>query len=257
VKLYSPELGQRRNVIELPVMDGLIYVENRTKWGYDASIPFCEGSNGGLMVMEISQYLGAVSMPGIKRNLAASEFYEGELDFCEYYAHAGHNDSFEFGGWRFENISQAGPVMTVDIVKLPTTPAIDHYKVGIWVNDTTRVGYRRKLFKRFDANLKPTLSFSDIIDGDTTATRVPLFLDAYYTTGEVRAHNHLASWSSDSPYVTVVTDGLPFTNEGALMPSAISIVQYDTGATPTASATISVNTGTNVGAFTLSNLPAP
>lgn len=257
VQLYAPELGQRRNVIELPVMDGLIYVENRTRWGYDASIPFCEGSSGGLFVTEISQYLGAVSVPGIKRNLQAVEFFEGELDFCEYYSHAGHNDSFEFGGWRFENISQAGPTMTVDIVKVAGTPVVDHYKVGYWVNDTTRVGYRRKLFKRFDASLKPVLDFSEIIDGDAIATRIPVFLDAFYTSGEVRAHNHLASWSSDSPYVTVEMDGQPFTNEGALMPSAISIVNYNTGATPTPTATITVNTGTNVGAFTLSNVPPP
>jgi M6 family metalloprotease-like protein len=257
VELHSPELGQRRNVIELPVMDGLIYVENRTRWGYDASIPFCEGSSGGLFVMEISQYLGAVNMPGIQRNLDAVEFFEGELDFCEYYAHAGHNDAFEFGGWRFENISQAGPTMTVDIVKVAATPVIDHYKIGYWVNDTTREGYRRKFFQRFDASLTPVMDFSEIIDGDLIATRIPLFLQAYYTTGEVRAHNHLASWSSDSPYVTVVTDGQPFTNEGALMPSAISIVQYDTGVTPTSTATITVNTGTNVGAFTMSNVPGP
>jgi hypothetical protein len=147
--------------------------------------------------------------------------------------------------------------MTVDIVKVAATPVIDHYKIGYWVNDTTREGYRRKFFQRFDASLTPVMDFSEIIDGDLIATRIPLFLQAYYTTGEVRAHNHLASWSSDSPYVTVVTDGQPFTNEGALMPSAISIVQYDTGVTPTSTATITVNTGTNVGAFTMSNVPGP
>lgn len=255
-ELHSPELGQHRNVIELPVMDGLIYVENRTSWGYDASIPFCEGSSGGLFVTEISQYLGAVNVPGIRRDLDAVEFFEGELDFCEYYSHAGHNDAFEFGGWRFENISEAGPTMTVDIIKVAATPVVDHYKIGYWVNDTTREGYRRKLFKRFDATMTPVMDFSEIIDGDAIATRIPLFLDAFYTTGEVRAHNHLASWSSDSPYVSVATDGQPFTNEGALMPSAISIVTYDTSATPTPTATITVNTGTNVGAFSMSNVPA-
>jgi M6 family metalloprotease-like protein len=257
VELHSPELGQHRNVIELPVMNGFVYVENRTSWGYDASIPFCEGSSGGLFVTEISQYVGAVNVPGVRRNLEAVEFFEGELDFCEYYSHAGHNDSFEFGGWRFENISQAGPTMTVDIVKVAATPALDHYKIGYWVDDTTREGYRRKLFKRFDANVTPVMDFSEIIDGDSIATRIPLFLQAYYTTGEVRAHNHLASWSSDSPYVTVATDGQPFTNEGALMPSAISIVTYDTSASPSATATITVNTGANVGAFSMSNVPAP
>lgn len=257
VQLHSPELGQRRNVIELPVMDGLIYVENRTRWGYDASIPFCEGSSGGLFVMELSQYLGAVNVPGVQRNLGATEFFEGELDFCEYYSHAGHNDAFEFGGWRFENISQAGPTMTVDIVKVAATPVLDHYNVGYWVKDTTREGYRRKLFKRFDATTTPVVDFADIIDGNSSATRVPLFLDAYYTTGEVRAHDHLATFSSDSPYVTVAIDGQPFTNEGALMPTAISVVQYDPSATATKSATITVNTGTNAGSFKLNNVPGP
>jgi hypothetical protein len=39
------------------------------------------------------------------------------------------------------------------------------------------------------------------------------------------------------------------------MPSAISIVSYDTGASPTPSATITVSTDTNLGAFTMSNVP--
>lgn len=257
VELYAPELGQRRNVIELPVMNGVLYVENRTRWGYDASIPFCEGSNGGLFVMEMSQYLGTINVPRIATNLEATEFFEGELDFCEYYSHAEHNDAFEFGGWRFENVSRAGPIMTVDIVKVAATPVIDHYKIGYWVVDTTREGYRRKWFKRLDATLTPVVDFADIIEGGSSATRVPLFLNAYYSTGEVRAHNHLATWSSDSPYVTVATDGEAFTNEGALMPSAISVVTYDAAAAPTTTATITVNTGTNVGAFKLNNVPGP
>lgn len=256
VELHAPELGQRRNAIELPTQDGIMFVENRTRWGYDQSIPFCEGSEGGLFITEISQYTRAIGLPKIARNLQEIETFEGELDFCEYYAHAGHNDAFEFGGWRFENISAAGPTMTLDLVRTNATPVIDHYKIGYWAIDPNRDGYRRQIYRRLDAVAPPSVDFADMIDGDSQATRVPLFLQAYYSTGEVRAHNHLASWTSDSAYVTVVTDGPPFTNEGALQPSAISVVSYDTLATPTPTATITVNTGMDAGAFTLINIPA-
>lgn len=146
--------------------------------------------------------------------------------------------------------------MTVDIVKLTAAPVVDHYKIGYWVVDTTREGYRRKWFKRIDATTTPIIDFADIIEGTSTATRVPLFLNAFYSTGEVRAHNHLATWSSSSPYVTVANDA-PFTNEGALMPSAISVIEYDSSQSPTTSASIAVDTGTSVGSFELKNVPGP
>jgi len=40
------------------------------------------------------------------------------------YALAGHNDTFTYGGWKISNVSAPGPTMTLDIEKLPVTPAI-------------------------------------------------------------------------------------------------------------------------------------
>ncbi len=256
VELHSPELGQKRNVITLPVKDGLLFVGNRTKWGYDQSIPFCEGSEGGLFFMEVSQYVRAVNIPGIQRDLAATEHFDGELDFCEYYAHAGHNDTFEYGGWRFENISAAGPTMVLDIVKTGQTPQIDHHKLVYWVNDTTREGYRRKVNKRIDASHTPDMDFAEMINGDTTATRFPVWLDAYYTTGESRNVNTTAVYTSDNPFVSIGIDGFPFTNEGATLETAITIIRYNTAATHAPTANFTVDSNGAVGSFTMSNIPS-
>jgi len=257
VQLHSPELGQQRNVITLPVKDGFLYIENRTKWGYDQSIPFCEGSEGGLFFMEVSQYVLALNIPGIQSKLEASEYFDEADDFCQHYAHAGHNDSFEYGGWRFENISAAGPTMELDIVKLEVTPEVDHHKLSYWVIDTTRDGYRRRVFKRIDAATTPDVDFAEMVDGGTTATRFPVWLDAYYTTGEVRNVNNTAVWTSDNPYVSIGIDGVPFINEGALLEAAISIISYDTLQTHSPSATFTVEAGGPVGSFTMANIPAP
>lgn len=257
VELHSPELGQKRNAVVLPVKDGFLYISNRTSWSYDKSIPFCEGSAGGLFVVELSQYLKAVNLPGVARDLAAVEHFEGELDFCEFYAHEGHHDSVEYGGWRLENISAAGPTMRVDIVKTEEDPVLDHYKLGYWVTDTTREGYRRKVFKRIDATNTPNMDFAEMVMGDTTATRFPVWLDAYYTTGEVRGVNTTASWNSDNPYVSIGIDGTPFTNEGAILETAIAIIRYNTAQPHVPNATFTVSAGDLTGTFTMSNIPAP
>ncbi len=257
VELHSPELGKTRNVVTLPVKDGLLYLENRTNHGYDQSIPFCDGSSGGLFFMELSQYAYLLSIPGVSANLEATEYFEGERNFCEYYAHAGHNGTFEYGGWRFENISAAGPTMRLDIVKTGEVAEIDHYKLGYWVNDTTRVGYRRKVFKRIDEANTPNMDFAEMVDGHTTTTRFPVWLDAYYTTGEVRGVNAVATWVSDNPYVSIGIDGVPFTNEGALLQTAIAIIRYNTAQPHLNTANFTVSANGVSGNFTMSNIPAP
>ncbi len=134
LKLYAPETGKMYNVLELPVQDGFLYLENRTAWGYDRSIPFCDGAAGGLFAVDASQYMSPLNFPAIESRPPLASFDSPDEIFCDYYALAGHNAPVSFGGWQLENVSEAGPVMTLDLVKTDAprqhralqVPLLDH-----------------------------------------------------------------------------------------------------------------------------------
>jgi hypothetical protein len=126
VQLYAPETGKAFNVIELPVVDGFLYLENRTAWSYDRSVPFCPGHVGGLFPIDASQYLSPLNIPGIVTFREQNVFNLPDEVFCDYYALAGHNPGFALGQWSIENVSAPGPIMTLDVVKRDVVPVIDH-----------------------------------------------------------------------------------------------------------------------------------
>ena len=54
----------------------------------------------------------------------------------------GHHDSFRFGGYTFTNISNAGPTMTIDIIRDNVIPTIQAYKYRYWIEDVAIPGNR-------------------------------------------------------------------------------------------------------------------
>lgn len=201
VKLYSSHHLQY-NLLELPVQDGFVYLENRTKEGYDQSIPFCNGAEGGLFPTEISQYLRPLNIPGIAARAGKTSFDEPDDTVCDVYALAGFNDSFSIGQFTISNVSAAGPVMTLDITKRELTPAIDHYVVRYWIINPDKEGYRMFHNVRVDDNDKLDVDFATFPSGDDASAWFTISLEAYYNTGEVRSVNAEATWTPSSEYLS-------------------------------------------------------
>lgn len=200
VELYSSHHLQF-NVIELPVKDGFVYLENRTRVGYDQSIPFCNGDTGALFVTEISQYLQPLNLPGLTARFAKTTFDEPDDSVCDTYALAGTNDTFSIGQFTISNVSNAGSVMTLDITKRDLAPSIDHYKVRYWVINPDNEGYR--MFHNVPVQQNGTLEvdFATFPFGDDPSAWFTISLEAYYTTGEVRSVNAEATWTSSHEYL--------------------------------------------------------
>ncbi len=219
VKLYSSHHLQY-NVIELPVLDGYVYLENRTAEGYDRSIPFCDGSTGALFPTEVSQYVQPLDIPGITRNAQATVFDEpdGSL-LCDAYALAGHNASFSYGQFTISNVSAAGQVMTFDVTKRNMTPSIDHFKLRYWVVNPNKEGYRMFHSVRVQANTTTNVDFASFPSGTDPSAWFTISLEAYYTTGEVRSVNADATWTTTSKYL--FPDVLPINQT---MPKSDAIV---------------------------------
>ena len=256
LELYAPETGRAFNVIELPVVDGFLYLENRTAWGYDQSIPFCEAHTGGVFPIDASQYLSPLNIPGILLYAEQDSFDVPDEIFCDYYALSGHNAGFSLGQWTIENVSAPGPIMTLDIVKNDRVSTIDHYKFRYWVNNPDKPGYRMWHRVKAEPNGNLPIDFSTFPSGDDAAGYFTISLEAYYTTGEVRSVNTEATWSSGSPYVSLNKIST-FTNPGAFRQDSIVQIALNTGATYSSTATGTVTVGSFQTSFTLANIPGP
>ena len=254
LKLYAPETGKAYNVLELPVVDGFLYLENRSAWGYDQSIPFCNGDQGGLFPIDASQYLTPLDIPGISKYPPLESFDLPDEVFCDFYALAGHNASFTLGAWTIENVSAPGPVMTLDLVKSEVTPKITHYKFRYWILNPNKEGYRMWHRAEATANGNTPIDFATFPSGDDPAGYFTISLESYYDTGEVRSVNSDATWTSDSPYVTVSPLG-DFTNDGAFRKDTIVRIALNSGEAHTSTATVSVSAGSFATSFTLNDIP--
>jgi hypothetical protein len=254
LKLYAPETGKAYNVLELPVVDGFLYLENRSAWGYDQSIPFCNGDQGGIFPIDASQYLTPLDIPGISKYPPLTSFDLPDENFCDFYAHAGHNDSFSLGAWSVENVSAPGPVMTLDLIKKDVVPKITHYKFRYWITNPNKPGYRMWHWAEATQGGNTAVDFATFPSGDDATGYFTISLESYYDTGEVRSENSNASWVSESPYVTLNPLG-DFTNPGASRKDTIVQIALDSSAARSSSAKVNVSTGSFQTSFTLSNIP--
>ena len=250
VKLYAPEFGKQYNVLKLPVVQGFLLIDNRHAWGYDQSIPYCQKEAGAIFVDDVGQYLDPLDLVNGPALAASADFSEATKKLCDVYALAGHNAEFSFGGWKITNVSAPGPVMTLDIEKLTVTPAIDHYKLRTFRDESgSRVGHQTRL----DGGAS-TLDFSQLYGGDTLTGYVSFGLNAYYNTGEVRNVVLDTTFTSDSPYIDV-NMGSKFTNGGAPTPDTITTFVLHPDATHVTSAKITIKRDSFVHVLTLTNLP--
>jgi hypothetical protein len=250
VQLFAPELGKQHNVIKLPVNKGFLLLENRTAWGYDASIPFCAGETGALFVDDVAQYLAPLALSADHTPPAATDLVQPAVELCDVYALQGHNDSFTYGGWRISNVSAPGPIMTLDIEKLDVTSTIDHYRFEAWYSEN---GERVRHYTRLDGAAS-TIDFSTLDGGDTIDGFVSIGINAYYTTGEVRSVALETTYSSSSPYLTFANAG-EFTNGGAPTPDSLTYATIHTDQTPVTSVQVNFKTGTLDHTITFTNLP--
>jgi len=120
------------NVVKMTTVDGHLLIENRTKEGYDLSMPFAEGDVGGLFASKVVVFRRL--FPNNPDNLG--------FELKDYYRYKNYHDEFKIGGLRIYNISEPGTKMTFDVEKLDINALIEDYRFVYWVNDPDRIGYR-------------------------------------------------------------------------------------------------------------------
>jgi M6 family metalloprotease-like protein len=229
VTLKSPH-DPGYSIVTLPVVDGLLYIENRTANGYDRSIPFCGEDSGGLFFTQVSQYIQPLNIPGIILHRDALELdYPPGGSVCDIYATNGHNDSFRIGGYLIENISTSGPVMTFDILRENLTPEIVAYKYRYYINDPEKPGYRLWHILEAEEGVTSSVDFREMPFGDDASRSFVFKLDAYYNTGESRSVNLETTWSTSSSYL-IIRKGAAFRNQGAFRDDALLNILFDSHA---------------------------
>ena len=191
VPLYSA-VSPHYNVVRLPSIDGYVLIENRTKEGYDSSLPFAEGHSGGLIATKVVEF----------RRLLRTDPDVMNYDFSSYYRFKDYQDEFTIGGYRIYNISDPGEKMTFDVEKLNITPAIVDYRYDYWIPDPNRAGYRMLNFLPQDT---AEIDFNTYSLSESPAGRYyTINLKAIYNTGDIITVNHLADWQSSDPYLNLL-----------------------------------------------------
>ncbi|MFH1440917.1 MAG: dockerin type I domain-containing protein [Candidatus Omnitrophota bacterium] len=239
VKLYSPHTDDY-NVIALPVTGGYLYLENRTKEGYDYGIPFIN-DNGGLFATDVSQYITPLQLSTDCGNLG------------DYYSYQGHNDEFSLGGYTITNISPAGPVMSCDIIYNEITPVIEKYKYRYWVNDPEREGYRIWKYSGAQEGQMVDIDFSSFPYGDDPNGYFTINLAVYYNTGEIRSANLEAQWPTASKYLKI--SKVKISNPYTYADDAIISLSFNEAEPYEQSAIVSVDHNGFQSSFRLINLP--
>lgn len=190
VPLYSA-VSPHYNVVRLPSMDGYVLIENRTKEGYDSSLPFAEGHSGGLIATKVVEF----------RRFLRTDPDVMSYDFSSYYRFKDYQDEFTIGGYRIYNISDPGEKMTFDVEKLNITPAIVDYRYDYWITDPNRSGYQMLNFLPQDT---AEIDFNTYSLSESPAGRYyTINLKAIYNTGDIITVNHLAEWQSSDPYLNL------------------------------------------------------
>lgn len=236
IPLYSA-LSSHYNVIRIPILDGYALIENRTKEGYDASLPFAEGHSGGLIATKVVQF----------RRLLRTDPDVTSYDFADYYRFKDYLDEFTIGGYRIYNISVPGEKMTFDIEKLDMAPTIIDYRYDYWVPDPDRNGYRMRAFLPADTE---EIDFSTYSQSDSPEDRYyTINLKAIYNTGDVITVNHLADWESSDPYLNLQKASVNYGTD------AIIRFKFDTTQPYVERATLSIQYQDYQHNLVISNLP--
>ena len=233
LELNSVDSGNY-NVVRLPIADGYLLVENRQSVGYDASIPFCDGDQGGIFITEVANYIRPLDVANLESR-RTSVSYNDAFDLCDAYSLSGRNDSFSYAGYDFSNFSAAGATMTVDVAQNAIERSLDAFKWRWFKKDPEREGYRLWHHAEALVGTPTTIDFAEIPGGDNPGATFPLVLFGYYDSGEMRSLNRPASWtvSTGAPYVTLsksdVTGGTGTTGTTAIV--SISFAEGETCAT--------------------------
>ena len=133
---------------------------------------------------------------------------------------------------------------------LSVTPAVDHYNLRTWRNESgSRTGHQTRL----DGGAS-TLDFSKLYGGDSLTGYVAFSLEAYYNTGEVRGVVLDTTFTSDSPYIDVSFAG-KFTNGGATTPDCTTTFKLHPEVTHATSAKLTIKRADFTHTLTLTNLP--
>jgi hypothetical protein len=250
-ELRSASTGEY-NVVRLPLATGALYLENRTAEGYDQSVPFCAGHQGGLFATDVADRIGPYNLVQAA-GFRGTATYDTNLtpDFCEYYALAGHNDSQQLGRYTIANVSAAGSTMTLDITVSDEVPAIDHYKLryAAAAADGSLL-WRHVLLEPAGSIDIDVATFTNAADPAAYRT---LELVAYYTTGEVRSANVEAELTASAPYVRFVKSYAP--EEGDLVRQGIIALSFESTQPYQANVTVDVTAGGFQSSFRLLNLP--
>jgi len=152
------------------------------------------------------------------------------------------------------SISEAGPVMTLDITRNNTTSVIDSYKYEYWVKDPNRAGYQMRHFVPAPANATTDIEVATFPSGTDPTAWFTMNLIAYYNTGEIRSVNADATWTSTSSYLTV-QPAAKFQNPGTTLGDAIVPLQINTGVARTPTVMVNISHGSFSTSMRLINVP--
>lgn len=254
IELHSAHTGQY-NLIRIPLANGtFLLLENREARGYDASIPFCEGHTGGLFATVTNTHLVPLGIATLESEHDLTDYDPQSSEVCDTYLVAGHNEPFSIGGYTIKNVSQAGPVMTFDLEKLPVVPAIEHYKFNYWVDDPDREGYRKWHTQMAVENGSIDIDASGFVDGDDPTATFTISMTAFYNTFDRQKVNSYASWSESSDYLEL--EILPMTPGEFPLDDTIIRFSLVQGAPYSPTATVNVShQGFNT-SFRYINLPS-
>ena len=253
VTLNSPHTNDY-NVIKVPVVGGFLYLENRTKEGYDQSIPFCGAHEGALFVTDVAQYVEPLHIPSIDMRRDTFE-YDWPLadDLCSTYALSGHGGSFDYGGYTITNVSAAGPTMTFDLIRENVTPTIQNYKYRYLIDDPARPGDRLQHFLTAEEGVTSSIDMSTFVDGRDASRTFPISLWSFYNTGEVRSVNLETTWTTPSDYLRI--EKFPTSGGGVGGADALVSLSFDPDAAYQSSAIVDVEHDGFQSSFELFNLP--
>lgn len=242
-KLYSSH-SYKYNLIAILVVDGYLYLEYRPKEGYDAVIDFCN-NEGGIFGTEVSQYIKPYRISG------EYDYYE---NYCDYYSFPGNNESFNLGGFDITITAfSEDDFMTLDIVDTGVDSIIDYFAYEYWVPDPNRPGYRMRQQTYVADGTNPVIDFAKFVDGDNPTGSFPMFLQSFYNTGEQRNENSVATFSTESNYLTIRKSD--FTNPFCYRQSVFVDLSFNTNASYESTTKVLVDYQGLDLSFTLINLP--
>lgn len=143
--------------------------------------------------------------------------------------------------------------MTLDIVDTGVDSIIDYFAYEYWVPDPNRPGYRMRQQTYVADRTNPVTDFAKFVDGDNPTGTFPMSLLSFYNTGEQRNENSVATFGTESNYLTIRKSD--FANPFCYRPSAFVNLSFNTNASYESTAKVLVDYQGLDLSFTLINLP--